>query len=734
MRRFSLLAVVALLVAACTQEIVVETIPAIADDAPETITVGFENEDTRIQLNEAQKTVWTNGDQVSVFYRSDANQKWEYNGPTGSRTADIYRVEAGQHTQKLPKVVVVYPYNENYYINPETCDIQAFMPAEQTYMKDSYGLTGGNLMVSNGEYNQFSLKNVCGWIKIQLLGTGRVEKITLRGNNGEQVAGEIYINTTDASSILASDMGGIPEDGSNDSTGGTGGNLIFDDTVMTDVTLDCGDGVALDEETPTAFFIALPPQTFAAGVSIEIMGVDGAVMTKSTSNPVVIERNKIQPMSAFTYEGSINMSAGLAYTTNDGYPLDPMTIDGFGVDFIDNLYDENTGRGMLLFEDDVTAIPAEAFLECTNLTWMRLPEGITSIGKKAFFGCTALEELTLPASVSTIGQQAFGECTGVLTVNCNTQNGSSETYGSFYGSKFSDVIVGEGVTKIGDYAFWYCDETKQFTLPSTLTTIGNSVFEGCSAIETIIIHDNIETIGSEAFYNCTSLTSATIGSGITSIGDSAFLGCSKLVSVSLGKSLKTIGNSAFRECVKLTGVVIPNNVTTIGSYVFYNCDALTEMIIPSQVTAINERAFYDCDNLQSITIGKRVTTIGEYAFSSCDKLADVSIGSGVTEINYCAFNKCKSLTTITIPSKVTSIGDRTFEECSVLKEVYCKPTTPPTLGYTKTYNGNVYYTSSNVFTNNASGRKIYVPVGSGSAYKGASWWNNYSADIVETTF
>lgn len=732
MRRFSLLAVVALLVAACTQEIVVETIPAIADDAPETITVGFENEDTRIQLqkqDDVYKTVWTKGDKVSVFYRSNANQQWQYQGETGERSGDLKRIAKPIASETLSKVVVVYPYNANYYINPESCNLQAVLPAKQSYLEDSYGLTGGNLMVSNGEYNQFSLKNVCGWIKIQLLGTGSVEKITLRGNNGEQVAGEIYINTTDASSILASDMGGIPEDGSNDSTGGTGGNLIFDDTVMTDVTLDCGDGVALDEETPTAFFIALPPQTFAAGVSIEIMGVDGAVMTKSTSNPVVIERNKIQPMSAFTYEGSINMSAGLAYTTNDGCPLDPMTFDGFGVDFIDNLYDENTGRGMLLFEDDVTAIPAEAFLECTNLTWMRLPEGITSIGKKAFFGCTALEELTLPASVSTIGQQAFGECTGVLTVNCNTQNGSSETYGSFYGSKFSDVIVGEGVTKIGDYAFWYCDETKQFTLPSTLTTIGNSVFESCSAIETIIIHDNIETIGNKAFYNCTSLTSATIGSGITSIGDSAFENCSKLVSVSLGKSLKTIGNSAFRGCMKLTGVVIPNNVTTIGSYVFYNCDALTEMIIPSQVTAINQYAFYDCDNLQSVTIGKRVTSIGDRAFQSCDKLADVSIGTSVTGIGGSAFEECKSLTTITIPSKVTSIGDYAFYNCSALKEVYCKPTTPPELDYHYNY-GYDYYE----FYNNASGRKIYVPVGSGDAYKGASGWSKYSSDIVETTF
>ena len=62
-------------------------------------------------------------------------------------------------TEKLSKVVVVYPYNENYYINPETCNIQAFMPAEQTYLEDSYGLDG-NIMISQSEYNQFSLKNL----------------------------------------------------------------------------------------------------------------------------------------------------------------------------------------------------------------------------------------------------------------------------------------------------------------------------------------------------------------------------------------------------------------------------------------------------------------------------------------------------------------------------------------------------------------------------------------------
>ena len=121
MKRLLLFAVVATLFAACTQDIVVDvTNPTIADNTPETLVVGFENDDTRIQLNEAQKTVWTNGDLVSVFYRSDANQKWHYQGETGARTADLTCVDAGEATATMNRVVVVYPYNENYYFNTET--------------------------------------------------------------------------------------------------------------------------------------------------------------------------------------------------------------------------------------------------------------------------------------------------------------------------------------------------------------------------------------------------------------------------------------------------------------------------------------------------------------------------------------------------------------------------------------------------------------------------------------
>ena len=449
MRRFSLLAVVAMLFAACTQDIIVESVPTIADESPETITLSLE-EDTRIQLNEMQKTVWTKGDQVSVFYRSDANQKWQYNGNTGSRTAELRRVDAGKSTQILSKVVVVYPYNENYYINPETCDIQAFMPAEQTYLEDSYGLDG-NIMVSAGYYNQFSLKNVCGWLKVQLEGNGEmIKSITLRGNNGEQVAGEIYINSADASSALASEMGEITDEGDG-MTGGAGGNLVFEETVIKEVTLDCGNGVELGAEA-TAFYIALPPQTFANGLTITVTAVDGTEMIKSTSNEIVIERNHIQPMAALEYDGIPDNE--IWYTSTDDSVVEPNATNVFGANILSNTYED--GKGVIVFDGPVTKVGSEAFRNCDKLTSVTIPNGVTEIGNFAFYSVNNLQTINIPNSVK----------------------------------------------KIGTYSFHYCTSLKNINLPNSLTTIGNEAFEGCEALTTVTIPDSVISIGDIAFEYC----------------------------------------------------------------------------------------------------------------------------------------------------------------------------------------------------------------------------------------
>ena len=143
----------------------------------------------------------------------------------------------------------------------------------------------------------------------------------------------------------------------------------------------------------------------------------------------------------------------------------------------------------------------------------------------------------------------------------------------------------------------------------------------------------------------------------------------------------------------------------------YSSDAFGVTIVRNEY--IDGKGYIDFD--------APITSIGDYAFSYCTSLTSVTIPDSVTSIGNYAFDGCTSLTSVTIGNGVTSIGRNAFFGCTSLKEVYCKPTTPPTGGY-------------DMFYINASGRKIYVPRKSVSAYKSASRWSEYADKIVGYDF
>ena len=675
------------MLAACTTD----TTQDVAVEAPDTIEVSFE-ENSRIQLSEG-KTVWTQNDLVSVFYRSDANQQWKFQGNTGDRSGILKRVATPDATKTLSKIVAVYPYSENYYINPESCNIEAMLPAEQTYLKDSYGLDG-NILVSASEFNQLYLRNVCGWLKIQLSGEGQVvEKITLKGNNDEQVAGLIYINSADATAILASEHSAGGEDG-------VGGTLVLDDTILTEVTLNCPNGVTLSYE-PTAFYIALPPQTFEGGFTVVAECADGSLMTKSTKNEIVIARNTIQPMDALEYQLNVPYNQ-IWYSSADGNVITPTETDVFGANIVSNTYEN--GLGVITFDDEVTSIGERAFRLCSSLTHISIPDSVTSIGKSAFYNCDSLTSVTIPDSVTLIGNYAFSNCDSLAT-----------------------VTIPNSVTSIGKGAFYNCDSLTSVTIPSGVTEIGIEEFAGCESLTSITIPNSVTSIGNYAFSNCDSLATVTIPNSVTSIGDYAFRDCSSLTSVTIPDSVTTLGYNPFEQCFNLAefnGKFASEDKRCLiknGYLVSFAPAGVTEYTIPNSVTSIGYQAFYDCDSLTSVTIPDSVTEIGSDAFRYCSSLTSVTIPDSVTEIGSDAFRYCSSLTSVTIPDSVTEIGWYAFEDCSRLKSVYCKPATPPQGG-------------SSMFSDNATGRKIYVPRASESAYEAAEYWSDYAADIEPYDF
>lgn len=678
MKKLYIFALVATLFAACVTD---ETQDVAVELAPETLTVSFEEADSRIQLNEAGKTVWTKGDEVSVFYLSNANQKWQYQGETGERTGNLKRVENATATHELTKVVVVYPYNSTYYINPESYNIKAQLPATQTYLANSYGV-GGNIMISQGEYNQFSLKSACGWLKLQLTGNGeKVKSIKLKGNNGEQVAGEIYINSATAVATLAAEMGGA-----DDSENSAGGNLVFDDTILTEVVLDCGEGVELGAE-PTAFYIGLPPQTFAQGLTIEIEDTNALKMTKSTDKEVVISRNTIQPMVAFGYEGDFDKSE---YCLATEFEVDEerLIIGGYynklpaGED--NPLVNIDYGDGTFGKENNHTYAAAGRY---TVKLYFEKP--ITEITGYAFM-MTGLKHITIPASVETINEMVFSN---------------------------SDL---ENIT---------------FEANNTLKQIGSRAFVNCSNLQQINIPASVEFIGEAALAGCTKLTSIRIiGSGNTPYR--VYL---------LGEVLITYISNKLNFIAYTAGVVNSTRLSCFGGAVdiafavFYKCPYITSVdIIP--IDTIAGTNFADCENLEDINISS-TTYIGNYVLNNCPKLqtidapaatfvgtdsfcnnkslTSISLGSDelldITKVG----NNNESLQVVKLPKGVTTISD-SFNSSSAISEVYCKATTPPAL--------------VNSFDAITATAKIYVPFTSKESYKTAEGWSHYADMIVGYDF
>ncbi len=321
------------------------------------------------------------------------------------------------------------------------------------------------------------------------------------------------------------------------------------------------------------------------------------------------------------------------------------------------------------------------------------------------------------------------------------------------GEDLDDVV--EPTNSCPSNEIWYTNgSTTEPTNPRKKDAFGvniiSNTFDAEKECWIIKFDGDVTTIGDGAFGYCSSLTSVTIPDSVTTIGDYAFCDCSSLTSITIPDSVTTIGYCAFAHCSSLTSVAIPDSVTTIGDYAFFGCSSLTRITIPDSVVMLGEAAFAKCENLiefdgkfssedgrclicgttfnsfapaglTEYTISHNVTIIGVNVFDSFTNLSNITIPDSVTTIRDYAFICCSNLSSITIPDSVTTIELLAFAYCSSLTSVYCKAVTPPAGG-------------SEMFYDNASGRKIYVPMESVEAYKSASYWSDYADDIVGYDF
>ncbi len=200
------------------------------------------------------------------------------------------------------------------------------------------------------------------------------------------------------------------------------------------------------------------------------------------------------------------------------------------------------------------------------------------------------------------------------------------------------TIYGTGAMRDYEYDYYYGDcesrpwedyiwtDIKRIIIQDGVTSIGSWAFTYCESLTSVTASGNVTSIGDYAFYDCVSLTSVTIPDSVTSIGEYAFAVCISLTSVTIPGSVTSVGEAAFRECDSLMDLTICDGVTSIGSWAFTYCESLTSITIPGSMTNIENFTFYGCFGLTSVTIPDGVTSIGREAFHYCDNLRDVYYG------------------------------------------------------------------------------------------------------------
>ena len=278
----------------------------------------------------------------------------------------------------------------------------------------------------------------------------------------------------------------------------------------------------------------------------------------------------------------------------------------------------------------VSAIGENAFMFCSKITSITIPDSIKKIEKDAFYMCR-IENVTAPAFACN--SFSFH----VKHLNITSGNIDDTTLQNF--SFLTELTLTETINSITTNAL------KDFSIETAKIPISLCSYIRKAKAKNIIITSG-ETIVDYAFKDCSSLESITFPDSISKIGELAFDGCSSIKKIIIPDSVNEICGSAFSNCTSLEEIVLPKNCSFLESFLFKNCSSLKTITFPDDLITLKRGVFADCSSLTNIVLPSTLKTIGLEAFSGCSSLTDITIPTSVTYIDDFVFSKCPKLTTI----------------------------------------------------------------------------------------
>ncbi len=283
-----------------------------------------------------------------------------------------------------------------------------------------------------------------------------------------------------------------------------------------------------------------------------------------------------------------------------------------------------------------------------------------------------------------------------------------------YREKITSVILPEGITNLGNYAFYDCKNLKSVTIPASVQQIGSMTFFGCRSISAFavsrdsayfcaddsgVLYTKDQSVLLQAPRSLSG--SYRIPEETVKIADYAFYLCANLTAVELPKGLKTIGAAAFSGCSGLQTVAVPASVSAVGSGAFSDCSALTSISVEK------ENANYSSDEsgvllnkeqtvlIQapggisgSYSLPETVTKIGESAFVWCMELEEVIFGAKLAEIGKNAFTGCEYLSLMRFYGNAPTIHSSAFTDVYATAE-YPENNATWTASVQKDYGGSI---------------------------------------------